>query len=149
MAVRKKGAILFVSVSLGRPDLVFSDVRLLGNSLAMDIFNRPPAISEDTLQYALYPPQSLSDKPSVTTFAACMHTYVDSLLPDFIWHRDAFELKVVPNPDFEGQWMLEGRMRVGDSVDDEWCTVWLLKEISNKWDVVIRYVVILGCECVR
>ncbi|KAK0198551.1 SGT1 protein-domain-containing protein [Armillaria mellea] len=103
----------------------------------MDIFNRPPAISEDTLQYALYPPQSLSDKPSVTTFAACMHTYVDSLLPDFIWHRDAFELKVVPNPDFDGQWMLEGRMRVGDSVDDEWCTVWLLKEISNKWDVAI------------
>ncbi|PBL00901.1 SGT1-domain-containing protein [Armillaria gallica] len=103
----------------------------------MDIFNRPPAISEDTLQYALYPPQSLSDKPSVITLAACMHTFVDSLLPDFIWHRDAFELKVVPNPDFEGQWMLEGRMRVGDSVDDEWCTVWLLKEISNKWDVVI------------
>ncbi|KAK0473266.1 SGT1 protein-domain-containing protein [Armillaria novae-zelandiae] len=103
----------------------------------MDIFNRPPAISEDTLQYALYPPQSLSDKPSVTTFAACMHTYVDSLLPDFIWHRDTFELKVVPNPDLDGQWMLEGRMRVGDSVDDEWCAVWLLKEISNKWDVVI------------
>ncbi|KAK0233331.1 SGT1 protein-domain-containing protein [Armillaria fumosa] len=103
----------------------------------MDIFNRPPAISEDTLQYALYPPQSLSDKPSVITFAACMHTYVDSLLPNFIWHRDAFELKVVPNPDVDGQWMLEGRIRVGDSVDDEWCTVWLLKEISNKWDVVI------------
>ncbi|KAK0465270.1 SGT1 protein-domain-containing protein [Desarmillaria tabescens] len=104
---------------------------------SMDIFNRPPAISEDTLQYALYLPPSLSDKPSVTTFATCMRTYVDSLLPGFIWHRDAFELKLVPNPDFEGQWMLEGRMRVGDSVDDEWCTVWLLKEISSKWDVVI------------
>ncbi|KAK0208455.1 SGT1 protein-domain-containing protein [Desarmillaria ectypa] len=104
---------------------------------SMDIFNRPPAISEDTLQYVLYLPPSLSDKPSVTTFAACMRIYVDSLLPDFIWHRDAFELKVAPNPDFEGQWMLEGRMRVGDSVDDEWCTVWLLKEISHKWDVVI------------
>ncbi|KAG7450218.1 uncharacterized protein BT62DRAFT_1072326 [Guyanagaster necrorhizus] len=104
---------------------------------SMDIFNRPPAISEDTLKYALYLPPSLSDKPSVTTFAACMHTYVDSLLPGFIWHRDAFELKVTPNPDLEGEWILEGRMRVGDSVDDEWCTVWLLKEISNKWDVAI------------
>lgn len=105
----------------------------------MDIFNRPPAISEDTLQYTLHPPTELSDKASVTTFATCIQSYVDSLLPGFLWHRDGFELKVVPDPD-TGGWLLEGRMRVGDCVDDEWCVVWLLKEISAKWDVVIRYV---------
>jgi len=105
----------------------------------MDLFNRPPAISEDTLQYSLYPRSDFSDKASATTFAACIQSYVDSLLPDFLWHRDAFVLKVVSEPDSE-RWMLEGRMRVGDCVDDEWCTVWLLKEISSKWDVVIRYV---------
>jgi SGT1 protein. len=105
----------------------------------MDIFNRTPAISEDTVQYTLYPRPDLSDKASVTTFAACIHSYVDSLLPNFIWHRDAFELKVVSDPHSEG-WMLEGRTRVGDCVDDEWCTVWLLKEVSSKWDVVVRYI---------
>ncbi|CAL1696402.1 unnamed protein product [Somion occarium] len=101
-----------------------------------DIFNRPPAISEDTLQYTLYPPSNLSDKAFVTTLAAVMRSYVESLLPDFLWHRDTFQLKVTPNQDEEG-FVLEGRMRVGDCVDDEWCAVWLLWQISSKWDVVI------------
>jgi hypothetical protein len=30
-------------------------------------------------------------------------------------------------------------MRVGDSIDDEWCVVWLLRQVSEKWDVTIRY----------
>ncbi|KAJ7693701.1 SGT1 protein-domain-containing protein [Mycena rosella] len=102
----------------------------------MDIFNRTPAISEDTLQYALYPPPSLSDKAAVTSFAACISAWVDLLLPDFLWHRDAFQLKVASRSD-AGEYYLEGRMRVGDCVDDEWCTVWLLKQISSKWDMAI------------
>lgn len=103
----------------------------------MDIFNRPPAIAEDTVQYTLYPPSQLSDKDSTTTLVALIREYVETLLPDHLWHRDSFELKVVPDPDGSG-WVLNGRMRVGDSVDDEWCVVWLLREISSKWDVAIR-----------
>ncbi|KAJ7919076.1 SGT1 protein-domain-containing protein [Mycena leptocephala] len=102
----------------------------------MDIFNRTPAISEDTLQYSLYPPPSLSDKASVTSFAACISAWVDLLLPDFLWHRDAFELKVASRSDAQ-EYFLEGRVRVGDCVDDEWCTVWLLKQVSSKWDMAI------------
>ncbi|KAI5124417.1 hypothetical protein M0805_008301 [Coniferiporia weirii] len=113
----------------------------------MDIFNRPPSISEDTLQYALYPPTDAADKAAVTGLAALIEALVAALLPGHIWHRDAFELKVVPDKDAravhrggdknEDRWMLEGRMRVGDSVDDEWCVVWLLREVSAKWDVAI------------
>ncbi|KAH8120600.1 SGT1-domain-containing protein [Phellopilus nigrolimitatus] len=121
----------------------------------MDIFNRPPAISEDTLQYELYPPPQSADKASVTSLAALVDALVAALLPAHIWHRDAFELKVVPDrhardPKFAGakpeaepgtetgeRWMLEGRMRVGDSVDDEWCVVWLLREASLRWDVAV------------
>ncbi|KAF7339943.1 Protein ecdysoneless [Mycena venus] len=102
----------------------------------MEIFNRPPAISEDTLQYVLYPPPTLSDKASVTSFAACITAWVDLLLPDFLWHRDAFELKVASRLDSQ-EYFLEGRMRVGDCVDDEWCTVWLLKQVSAKWELAI------------
>lgn len=108
----------------------------------MDIFNRPPSISEDTLQYALYPQPHLSDKVSVISLAACIREYVNGLLPDFIWHRDTFELKAAEDPSSKA-WFLEGRMRVGDCVDDEWCTVWLLREISSKWDLVIRCVPLL------
>ena len=107
-------------------------------STVSDIFNRPPAISEDTLQYTLYPRDGLDDRASATTLAALMRSYVDSILPGHLWYRDAFELKVVKNADTEG-WILEGLMRVGDCVDDEWCAVWLLREISAKWDVVIRW----------
>ncbi|KAJ7770808.1 SGT1 protein-domain-containing protein [Mycena maculata] len=102
----------------------------------MDIFNRPPAISEDTLQYSIYPPTPFSDKASVTSFAACISAWVDVLLPDFLWHRDAFELKVASQSDSQ-EYFLEGRMRVGDCVDDEWCAVWLLKQVSSQWDMAI------------
>ena len=80
----------------------------------------------------------MADKASVTTLAVLMQDFANNLLPYMQWHRDAFELKVEKVPDTEG-YMLSGRMRVGDCVDDEWCTVWILREISAKWDIAIRY----------
>lgn len=106
---------------------------------SIDIFNRPPSIAEDTLVYLLNPPPGQDDKSSVLALAASVRSYVESLLPGFIWHRDSFDLKVAENSDGgEGEWRIEGRMRVGDSVDDEWLVVWLLKEISAKWDLAIE-----------
>ena len=105
----------------------------------MDIFNRPPSISEDALQYTVYPPDNLSDKALVTTLAVVMQDFADSLLPDMQWHRDAFQLKVATNQAAQG-FVLEGTMRIGDCVDDEWCAVWILREISAKWDVAVRCV---------
>ena len=105
----------------------------------MDIFNRPPAISEDAVQYRLYPTQQSADKVSVLALATVLKSYADELLPGFLWHRDPFELKVIS--DTNG-WLLEGTVRVGDCVDDEWCITWLLREFSKKWDVVIRSVLL-------
>ena len=109
-------------------------------SCRMDIFNRQPSVAEDTIQYSIYPPTEVADKASVTALAACITDFVNSTLPNFIWHRDAFEVKLVSNPDNAGSWILEGRMRVGDCIDDEWCIVWLLTEVSSKWDIVVKYV---------
>lgn len=114
----------------------------------MDLFNRPPSIAEDTLQYELYPIATSSAKADVTALAIFIQQHVQNILgPQHIWHRDAFELKITRSPTTEHHeneredygWMLQGRMRVGDCVDDEWCMVWLLKEISQQWDVAIRY----------
>ena len=104
----------------------------------MDIFNRPPAIAEDTLQYILHPGPPFEDKSALTTLTTLIDSYVSSLLPNHLWHRDAFELKVVGSPCGEGGWVIEGRMRVGDCVDDEWCVVWLLREITRRWDVAVK-----------
>ncbi|KDQ20565.1 hypothetical protein BOTBODRAFT_26568 [Botryobasidium botryosum FD-172 SS1] len=118
----------------------------------MDIFNRPPPISEDTLLYTIYPDASTSlSEASTASLSALIQSRVRELLPSsHLWHRDAFELNVVPSDitpqrdaphspaDSSPNWMLEGRMRVGDCVDDEWCVVWLLREVSKLWDVCIQ-----------
>ncbi len=102
------------------------------------IFNRPPSIAEDTVQYALYPLESNLDRTFVDSLALAVQDFVDSLLSDdFLWHRDIFQVKVVQDSDRSG-WFLEGRMRVGDSIDDEWCVLWLLRQVSERWDVAIR-----------
>ncbi|KAI0274784.1 SGT1 protein-domain-containing protein [Gloeopeniophorella convolvens] len=100
------------------------------------IFNQPPSIAEDAIHYVLHPTNALSDRMSATGLALSVQSFVDALLRDFIWHRDQFQLKVVRDEETSG-WVLEGRMRVGDSIDDEWCVVWLLREISSKWDFAI------------
>ncbi|TFK76805.1 hypothetical protein BDN72DRAFT_754724 [Pluteus cervinus] len=102
----------------------------------MDTFKRPPAIAEDTLVYSLHLPPG-SDKASASALATCIRSLVEELLPDFIWHKDPFDLKISKNPDRD-EWFLESRMRVGDCADDEWLVVWLLREISAKWDLAIE-----------
>jgi len=63
-------------------------------------------------------------------------THIQALLPQpWIWNKDTWELKVSDVSNTK----LEGTMRVGDAVDDEWLVVWLLREISKKWkDLIIR-----------
>lgn len=110
----------------------------------MDLFNRPPTIAEDTVIYTLYPPPG-TDKSGVTSLSTLIATHVrEALLPaNHIWHRDAFDLRVIDdshssNSNSNTKIYLQGTVRVGDCVDDEWCIVWLLYQISQKFDVVIR-----------
>ncbi|KAF8527912.1 SGT1 protein-domain-containing protein [Hysterangium stoloniferum] len=100
----------------------------------LDIFNRPPAIAGDTLQYVIHPGSLSSDKSAVTALATLIDSYVASALPNYIWHRDSFALEVVK---VQSAWIIEGRMRVGDCIDDEWCVVWLLRDISRRYDIAI------------
>jgi hypothetical protein len=90
-----------------------------------------PSISEDTLHYILHP-SSASSEADLAALATLISSHVAHLLPTpWLWNKDAWELKAVPN---EG---LEGRMRVGDAVDDEWLVVWLLREVSRKWPELV------------
>ncbi|KZP00895.1 hypothetical protein CALVIDRAFT_533227 [Calocera viscosa TUFC12733] len=121
--------------------------------MSTDIFNRPPSINDDTLSYALHFPAAQSTPAELLALAALILEHVRKLLPqDFLWHRDAFELRLASHHSNgnakgkgkakeeevkEGELWLEGTMRVGDSVDDEWAAVWLLWEVSALWDCVI------------
>ncbi|KEP55601.1 SGT1-ecdysoneless-like protein [Rhizoctonia solani 123E] len=108
----------------------------------MDIFKLAPQVAEDTLEYSLYP-RNYDESPAVLR-TLILEYVAGLLLPNFLWHRDSFEI-AVQYPDQMGsksvqttnKWNFYGRMRVGDCVDDEWCTVWLLREISIKWDLAV------------
>jgi hypothetical protein len=142
-------------------------------------------ISEDTLHYTVHLPSGSTTTPE--SYAALITSRVQSTLARYspfedgswLWHKDAWELKVVRETDLQdrrfergnqvskvrfqeeeeqdendsvrdgteaqgrdsvalgsGSSMgrrLEGRMRIGDSVDDEWLVVWLLRDISTTW----------------
>ena len=115
----------------------------------MDIFTRAPTVSEDTVAYELHVSPAVSqDKAAVAALATLVQNWADAQLPGHIWHRDAFELKIVPSDPRQSQvkaasatrWMIEGRMRIGDCVDDEWLVVWLLREATRQWDIVVSCV---------
>ncbi|CAK9779392.1 hypothetical protein CC85DRAFT_288640 [Cutaneotrichosporon oleaginosum] len=89
-----------------------------------------PSISEDTLHYILHP-AGAPDAADLAALATLISAHVSHLLPSpWLWNKDAWELKAAAR---EGLPRLEGRMRVGDAVDDEWLVVWLLREVSRKW----------------
>ena len=96
-----------------------------------------PSIPEDTLHYTLHLPAN-GNKEDTSALALLITEYVESLLiQPWLWNRDSWELKVISQAgDLDGR--LEGRMRVGDAVDDEWLVVYLLRQVSRRWpDVII------------
>jgi hypothetical protein len=128
-------------------------------------------ISEDTLHYVIHLPAEQST--TVEGYAALISARIQALLAGhspfsngaWLWHKDAWELKIVRASDLQdrrfekgtevpkvrfdddeessdrdtakpagfSERKLEGRMRIGDSVDDEWLVVWLLREVSKDW----------------
>lgn len=123
-----------------RPDLVQTSDLIMANSFpSLSQGSRAfplPSIPEDTLHYTLHLPSTAEQDES--SLAVLISDYVQSLLiQPWLWNKDAWELK--PAEGVRGK--LEGRMRVGDAVDDEWLVVWLLREVSRRWkELVIRYV---------
>ncbi|KAG8983541.1 hypothetical protein FRB94_007765 [Tulasnella sp. JGI-2019a] len=106
----------------------------------MDVFNQPPSIAEDTLRFRIH--SATPSLASVTALRTLIVNFVENELlpPTHIWHRDSLQFNVVSelgaSPDASST-VIEGNIRVGDAVDDEWLVVWLLFEISRKWDVII------------
>ena len=54
------------------------------------------------------------------------------LLNQFIWQREAFALELVREND-KSRSFLRGRTNFGDSVEDEWLIVYILRELSRSF----------------
>jgi hypothetical protein len=127
------------------------------------------SIPQDAVHYTFYLPSSTSHSlPSAAALASQItHTIEHELLPkEWIWHRDSFQLTTNDSvrerkeasvagrtkaaagekqgsDGEEEDWVLRGVMRVGDSIEDEWVVVWLMKEITARFEGVVATSVLL------
>ncbi|RAO65301.1 uncharacterized protein BHQ10_001313 [Talaromyces amestolkiae] len=107
-----------------------------------------PQLPEDAIEYSLY---LLSADPAPASTDTVVHTrarlqevqksaseLVKDLLKDYIWQREAFSLEIAKENDVT---YLRGRTNFGDSIEDEWVIVYLLRELTKKHqDLWVRVV---------
>ncbi|KAG0022078.1 hypothetical protein BGZ80_001118 [Entomortierella chlamydospora] len=112
------------------------------------------ALAEETLSYAIYlPPNAGSGGKTLDDSIQCeaqnelnaefesaqlaktlISSIVAELAQGYIWHKDAFSLRIESN---KGKFpssrpYLRGETKVGDCLDDEWLIVFLLREITKR-----------------
>ncbi|OAP65453.1 hypothetical protein AYL99_01425 [Fonsecaea erecta] len=97
-----------------------------------------PALPDDCIEYSLYI-TSPSFDPShdselrlrlreVQKYATDLHR---QYLKDYIWQRQGFSLELNKE---DGVSFLRGQTEYGDSVEDEWVIVWLLRELTKNFN---------------
>ncbi|KIW89435.1 uncharacterized protein Z519_09591 [Cladophialophora bantiana CBS 173.52] len=97
-----------------------------------------PALPDDCIEYSLYiisPSLDLSHDSELRLRFREVQKYATDLhrlyLKDYIWQRQGFSLELNKE---DGLSFLRGQTEYGDSVEDEWVIVWLLRELTNKFN---------------
>ncbi len=119
----------------------------------------PKRLPDDCVEYIIYIIDNKQSQDSFATrnrlnqIAKASQQSTKELLKDYIWQRDAFELKLYPQLDSSGNEKspapdvlsqqrrpyLKGRTSFGDSIADEWLIVYMLLEMSKQYpDAWIR-----------
>ncbi|KAL9111116.1 MAG: hypothetical protein Q9227_004379 [Pyrenula ochraceoflavens] len=97
-----------------------------------------PRLPDDCVEYSLYlfptasrtwPESELRQRlQDVQRYAT---TLQKQYLKEYIWQRENFSLKLIDEDAFT---LLQGRTEYGDSIEDEWVIVWLLRELTKEFD---------------
>ncbi|KAH8693004.1 putative regulatory factor Sgt1 [Talaromyces proteolyticus] len=107
-----------------------------------------PQLPDDAIEYSLYLISS-SPTPASADAAALLRTRLQevqrsaseigkNLLKDYIWQREGFGLQITKQND---RTFLQGRTSFGDSIEDEWVVVYILRELTRKHkDLWVRVV---------
>ncbi|KAL4765468.1 putative regulatory factor Sgt1 [Aspergillus foveolatus] len=98
-----------------------------------------PELPDDCVEYSLHyissnPAPALVDEAAdtrarLTEVQKSAAELTKQLLKDYIWQREAFRLEATKK---DGTTILSGRTNFGDSVEDEWVIVYLLRELTKK-----------------
>ncbi|KAE8153945.1 SGT1 protein-domain-containing protein [Aspergillus avenaceus] len=97
-----------------------------------------PELPDDCVEYSLYHIPS-DPTPAIDEVAETRSRLVEvqrsaaeltkDLLKDYIWQRESFRLEIAKE---DGLTFLRGRTNFGDSIEDEWVVVYLLRELTKK-----------------
>lgn len=94
----------------------------------------PKYLPEDCVEYTIYTLGSkLSDlerRDQLRLVQSAATELINKLLKDFIWQRESFKLSLERE---EGRSFLHGRTNYGDSVEDEWLVIYILRELSKQY----------------
>jgi len=89
----------------------------------------------DSVQYWIYP---TVDGLDGMTVLADIWSLVNNSVSRYLWHQQLFNLNLV---DSKVGWHLHGKVEYGDSINDEWMAVALLKYITSKMNTVAARVI--------
>lgn len=92
--------------------------------------------AQDTLSFNLFPRNEL-DKEKLPAEILSFVLEIFGSLNGVVWAGDEFNLSLSQN---DQQWFLSGQMYLGpdSGTEEEWFVVWLLREISRKWDIAAQ-----------
>lgn len=95
-------------------------------------------LPDDCMGYALFVIGSADARARLEEVKLEAEQMAAAWSSEYIWQREGFSLELVEKPQ-EHTWCLQGRTEYGDSVDDEWFIVWMLRELSRGFaDLWIR-----------
>lgn len=94
----------------------------------------PKTLPDDCVEYSIYILDSnltdLERREQLREIQSAATKLTNVLLKDFIWQRESFKLSLERE---DGRSFLRGRTSYGDSVEDEWLIVYILRELSKQF----------------
>ena len=94
-------------------------------------------LPEDCVEYSIYfLDKGVNDdetRKKLREIQAAASQLIKQHVKDFLWQRESFKLNLVREA---GRSLLHGRTNFGDSIDDEWIIVFLLRELSKQFPSV-------------
>ncbi|KAJ5808503.1 hypothetical protein N7474_009772 [Penicillium riverlandense] len=97
-----------------------------------------PELPDDSVEYSIYhlpsPAPTVIDEAAETRsrLLEVQRTAAEltkELLKDYIWQREGFHLEITKD---DGITSLQGRTNYGDSIEDEWVVVYILRELTKR-----------------
>ena len=98
------------------------------------------APDDNLVQYILFPSPAVVAEPdeSLEKFFEEVSAAAACLAKDYIWHKEEFNLIKIQDQ-VTKSWKFEGATGYGDNVEDEWFIVYILLELTKKFDdLVVR-----------